>query len=152
MITKKAYPQAKWKLWWPEEDIISKTFYVLMLVCNGPLVTSSSQLVVIEGLSLIWPDSSYRSMEILTMFVNRIRQMVSFELGRGIEKDVFHLVLSRAWDKENKRVPMRNRTWSYRNCSMQDACQMKFEIDLAHRGVSSTPFSSRSIYFTTLTC
>ena len=65
-----------------------------MLVCNGPLVTSSSQLVVIEGLSLIRPDSSYRSMEILTMFVNKIREMVNFELGRGIEKDVFRLVTS----------------------------------------------------------
>ena len=65
-----------------------------MLVCNGPLVTSSSQLVVIEGFSLIRPDSSYRSMEILTMFVNRIREMVSFELGRGIEKAVVRLVTS----------------------------------------------------------
>ena len=27
--------------------------------------------------------------------------MVNFELGKEIEKDVFHLVVSRAWDKEN---------------------------------------------------
>ena len=31
------------------------------------------------------------------MFVNRIREMVSFELGKEIEKDAF--VLSRAWNK-----------------------------------------------------
>ena len=31
----------------------------------------------------------------------RIRKMVNFELGKEIEKDVFHLVLSREWDKEN---------------------------------------------------
>ena len=112
MITKKAYPQAKWKLWWPEEDIISKTFYVFMLVCNGPLVTSSSQLVVIEGLSLIRPDSSYRSMEILTMFVNRIREMVSFELGRGIEKAVVRLVTSMGQRKQKSPNEESNLTLS----------------------------------------
>ena len=32
------------------------------------------------------------------MFVNWIREMVSFELGKEIKKDVFHL--SWAWDKE----------------------------------------------------
>ena len=32
--------------------------------------------------------------------------MVNFELGKEIEKDVFfHLVLSRAWDKENNLSP-----------------------------------------------
>ena len=28
------------------------------------------------------------------MFVNRIREMVSFELGKGMEKDVFRLATS----------------------------------------------------------
>ena len=32
-------------------------------------------------------------------FVNRIIEMVSFELGKKIEKDVF-FVLSQAWDKD----------------------------------------------------
>ena len=32
-------------------------------------------------------------------FVNRIIEMVSFELGKEIEKDVF-FVLSQAWDKK----------------------------------------------------
>ena len=31
--------------------------------------------------------------------------MVNFELGKEIEKDVFHLVVSRAWDKENNLSP-----------------------------------------------
>ena len=35
----------------------------------------------------------------------RIRKTVNFELGKEIEKDVFHLVLSRAWDKENNLSP-----------------------------------------------
>ena len=33
------------------------------------------------------------------MFINRMREIVTFELGKEIEKDIF--VLSRAWDKEN---------------------------------------------------
>ena len=33
------------------------------------------------------------------MLANRIRQIVSFELGKEIDKDVF-FVLSQAWDKE----------------------------------------------------
>ena len=40
-------------------------------------------------------------------FVNRIIEMVSFELGKEIEKDAF-FVLSQAWDKKKFRVPMRN--------------------------------------------
>ena len=35
----------------------------------------------------------------------RIRKMVNFELGKEIEKHVFHLFLSRAWDKENNLSP-----------------------------------------------
>ena len=31
--------------------------------------------------------------------------MVNFELGNEIEKDIFHLFLSRAWDKENNLSP-----------------------------------------------
>ena len=90
------------------------------------------------------------------MFVNRIREMESFELGRGIEKDVFRLVTSVGQRKQKILSPHEesNLTLSkllIRPSSMQDACYMKFEIDLAHRGVSSTPFSSRCIYFTTLT-
>ena len=91
------------------------------------------------------------------MFLDRIREMVSFELGRGIEKDVFRLVTSVGQRKQKILSPHEesNLTLSkllFRPRSMQDACHMKFEIDLAHCGVSSTPFSSRSIYFTTLTC
>ena len=40
-------------------------------------------------------------------FVNRIIELVSFELGKEIEKDAF-FVLSQAWDKKKFRVPMRN--------------------------------------------
>ena len=36
--------------------------------------------------------------------------MVSFELGKEIEKKVFFSVLSRAWDKEKILSPLRNRT------------------------------------------
>ena len=35
----------------------------------------------------------------------RIRKMINFELGKEIEKDVFHLFLSQAWDKENNLSP-----------------------------------------------
>ena len=34
------------------------------------------------------------------MFVKKIREMVSFEFGKEIEKNVFSFVLSRVWDKE----------------------------------------------------
>ena len=34
------------------------------------------------------------------MFVKKIREMVSFEFGKEIEKNVFFFVLSRVWDKE----------------------------------------------------
>ena len=34
------------------------------------------------------------------LFVNRIREMISFELGKEIEKDVLCLQLSRDWNKE----------------------------------------------------
>ena len=37
-------------------------------------------------------------------FVNRIIELVSFELGKEIEKDAF-FVLSQAWDKKKFRVP-----------------------------------------------
>ena len=36
--------------------------------------------------------------------------MVSFELGKAIEKKFFFSVLSRAWDKEKILSPLRNRT------------------------------------------
>ena len=36
--------------------------------------------------------------------------MVSFELGKAIEKKFFFFVLSRAWDKEKILSPLRNRT------------------------------------------
>ena len=34
------------------------------------------------------------------MFVKKVREMVSFEFGKEIEKNVFFFVLSRVWDKE----------------------------------------------------
>ena len=37
-------------------------------------------------------------------FVNRIIELVSFELGKEIEKDAF-FVLSQAWDKKNSEFP-----------------------------------------------
>lgn len=40
------------------------------------------------------------------IFVNRIREMVNFELGKDIKKDVF--VLLQAWYKEKFCVPMRS--------------------------------------------
>ena len=38
------------------------------------------------------------------MFVNRIIEMVNFELGKDIEKDVFHLVTS-AGQRKNSESP-----------------------------------------------
>ena len=76
------------------------------------------------------------------MFVNRLGEMVNFELGKERKKDFF--VLSRAWDKEKKFwVPMKDQTFTeLRTCHlsyylvdpscMQDACHMNFVIDLAH--------------------
>ena len=40
-------------------------------------------------------------------FVNRIIELVSFELGKEIEKDAF-FVLSQAWDKKKIQSSMRN--------------------------------------------
>ena len=41
---------------------------------------------------------------VLSCFVNRLRKMVSFELGKEIEKDVF-FILSWTWDKEKLLSP-----------------------------------------------
>ena len=43
------------------------------------------------------------------MFGNRIRKTASFQLGKEIEKDVFHLVTSMG-QRKKFWVPMRNRT------------------------------------------
>ena len=45
-----------------------------------------------------------------TKAVNRIRKMVSFELGKEIEKDIF--VLSQAQDKEKTLTPKKE--WNLR--------------------------------------
>ena len=49
-------------------------------------------------------------MLLMSCFVNRIRKMVSFELGKEIERDVFFACLS----------------------SMQDTCHMNLVVDLGH--------------------
>ena len=81
-----------------------------------------------------------------------IREIVSFELGKEIEKYVF-FVLSHARDKTKKTSllissPSLKLTISLNSISknyavdivdpssMWDACHMNFIIDLAHRGVS----------------
>ena len=74
------------------------------------------------------------------MFVNRIREMVSFELGKEREKDVFYPTLV-------TRIKNNYLSYSiYKHdsiniadlSSMRNACHMNFEfvIDLAHHRVS----------------
>ena len=58
--------------------------------------------------------------------MNRTTEMVSFELGKEIEKDVFRLVMS-----------MTNTTPStLLILAVCRTCHMNFIIDLAHHGVS----------------
>ena len=57
--------------------------------------------------------------------------MVSFELGKEIKKDVFHLVTN-----VGQRIYKHYAIDIVDPSSMQDACHMKFVIDLAHHGVS----------------
>ena len=74
------------------------------------------------------------------MFVNRIREIVSFELGKEREKDVFYSTLV-------TRIKNNHLSYSiYKHdsiniadlSSMRNACHMNFEfvIDLAHHRVS----------------
>ena len=57
--------------------------------------------------------------------------MVSFELGKELKKDVFHLVTN-AGQRFYKHYAIDIADPG----SIQDACHMKFLIDLAHNGVS----------------
>ena len=94
-----------------------------------------------------------------------MREMVSFELGKDIEKDVFSSCRERGTKEKKKKfwVPIRSQTSDLRIrrsgarkftisliyinkhyalniadlSSMQDACQMNVVIDFAHRGVSA---------------
>ena len=93
-----------------------------------------------------------------------IREMVSFELGKDIEKDVFSSCRERGTKKKKKKfwVPIRSQTSDLRIrrsgarkftisliyinkhyaldiadlSSIQDTCHMNVVIDFAHRGVS----------------
>ena len=56
------------------------------------------------------------------MFVNRIREMVSFELGKEIEKDAF--VLSRAWNKgKDSESP-----WGIKNAVEHRSAESESEV------------------------
>ena len=57
--------------------------------------------------------------------------MASFELGKELKKDVFHLVTN-----AGQRIYKHYAIDIVDPSSMQDACQMNFVIDLAHHGVS----------------
>ena len=57
--------------------------------------------------------------------------MVSFELGKEIKKDVFHLVTN-----VGQRIYKHYAIDIADPSSMQDECHMNFLIDLAHHGVS----------------
>ena len=57
--------------------------------------------------------------------------MVSFELGKEIKKDVFHLVTN-----AGQRIYKHYAIDIADPCSMQDACHVNFVIDLPHHGVS----------------
>ena len=69
--------------------------------------------------------------------------MVSFELGKEMEKDVLCLVTS-VGQRKKKNFFYSESPWGDTHyaidiadpCSMQDACHMNFIIDLAHRGIS----------------
>ena len=62
------------------------------------------------------------------MFVNRIREIVSFELAKEIERDVFRLVTSVGLRKnfiyKHDAIDIADPN------SIQDACHMNFVIDL----------------------
>ena len=61
-------------------------------------------------------------MQKLAQLINRIREIVGFELGKEIQKDIFY-----HWAKKfilNSKLADPN--------SKQDACHMNFVIDLAH--------------------
>ena len=57
--------------------------------------------------------------------------MVSFELGKELKKDVFHLVTN-----VGQRFYKHYAIDIVDPSSMQDTCHMNFVIDLAHHGVS----------------
>ena len=60
-----------------------------------------------------------------------IKEIVSFELGKELKKDVFHLVTN-----VGQRIYKHYAIDIVDPSSMQDACHMNFVIDLAHHGVS----------------
>ena len=57
--------------------------------------------------------------------------MVSFELGKELKKDVFHLVTN-----AGQRIYKHYAIDIADPSSMQDACHVNFVIDLPHHGVS----------------
>ena len=57
--------------------------------------------------------------------------MVSFELGKELKKDVFHLVTN-----VGQRIYKHYAIDIADPSSMQDACHVNFVIDLPHHGVS----------------
>ena len=65
--------------------------------------------------------------------------MVSFELGKEIKKDVFHLVTN-----VGQRIYKHYAIDIADPSSMQDACHMNFVIDLAHRRVCGSVIEHRS--------
>ena len=57
--------------------------------------------------------------------------MASFELGKELKKDVFHLVTN-----AGQRIYKHYAIDIADPSSMQDACHVNFVIDLPHHGVS----------------
>ena len=72
--------------------------------------------------------------------------MVSFELGREMEKDVLCLVTSQGtFRKKNSESPWGDTHYAIDVAdpsSMQDARHMNFIIDLAHHGISMAQWQS----------
>ena len=73
------------------------------------------------------------------MFVNRIREMVSFKLSKEIKKDILHLVIivgQRTSIHLSYSIYKHNTIDITDPYSMQDVCHMNFLIGLAHHRVS----------------
>ena len=66
-----------------------------------------------------------------------MREMVNFELGKEIKKDVFRLVTSMR-QKKNSESQKHYTIDIADPSSMQNTCHTNFKIDLAHRRVPVT--------------
>ena len=79
------------------------------------------------------------------VMISRLRKMVSFELGKEIEKYVFQFVLSPAWDKEQILSPHEESNLRPLNsalrCSITEPQRLYGE-----RGPSRTSYMTRGLY------